>query len=86
MFALLSGVIVRGGATARFGAGHIVNIALVASHKDQFAGEPIECGHLLRRLPMVEVGDQLLYRFPALSDRAFHLDYGFSAHFDSPSY
>ncbi len=70
MLALFPRVISRGGARAGFGRGYIVGIALIALHKDHFTIEAIEIRHLLRRLPVVEIGDQLLYGFPVLCDRA----------------
>ena len=69
MLALFPRVISRGRARAGFGRGHIIGIALIALHKDHFTIEAIEIRHLLRRLPVVEIGDQLLYGFPALSGR-----------------
>ena len=57
-------------AGACFGRGDIVGILLVIEDQHHFTGEPVEIGHLLRLLAVVMVGYQLLYGFPALSDRA----------------
>lgn len=42
MFTWLARIIDRSGATAGFGRGHIICVALVALHEDRLTGEPIE--------------------------------------------
>ena len=70
MFAWLPRIIDRSGATAGVGSGHIEAIAVVALHQDHITRELIELGHLLRLLAVIEIGYQLLNRFPALGYRA----------------
>jgi hypothetical protein len=70
MLAELARVIGRRRATAALWGGDIVSVLLIIEDQHHFAREPIEGRHFRGLLAMRLVCDQLLYGFPALSDRA----------------
>jgi len=83
VFAWLPRIICGRRAGAGVRRGHIIGVLLVIEDQDHFTIEPIERGHLLWLLAVVEIGNQLLHCVPCLSDRACYNEF---VHHNFPPY